>query len=117
TVASSGTKTLETTADLLKDAQIYGNKVYVKPDVLNKVGAAEANGGSGFSGLAQTVTSSKPATWHGELTGGTQRIVQYSDSQGVKFIIHEVTDAVGNVVHRDFDAVRIASGQVINKMK
>lgn len=31
------------------------------------------------------------------------------------FIIHEVTDALGNIIHRDFDAVRISSGQLILK--
>ena len=53
----------------------------------------------------------------GKETGGIQRILEYSDSVGTKFVIHEITDGVGNIVHRDFDAVRIASGQVINKGK
>ena len=30
-------------------------------------------------------------------------------------MIHEVTDGKGNVIHRDFDAVRISSGHIINK--
>ena len=35
----------------------------------------------------------------------------------VRFVIHEVTDAYGNIIHRDFDAVRIPSGQMIEKMR
>ncbi|MGL5255462.1 MAG: hypothetical protein ACRC76_00380 [Proteocatella sp.] len=54
--------------------------------------------------------SSRPST-----EGGTSRVVKYSDSDGTKFIVHEVTDQSGNVLHRDFDAVRIESGQLINK--
>lgn len=42
-------------------------------------------------------------------------VYKYSDANGTKFIIHEVTDAKGNIVHRDFDAVRIPSGQLILK--
>ena len=47
--------------------------------------------------------------------GGMSRVIKYSDGNGIKFIIHEVTDAKGNIIHRDFDAVRIESGQLINK--
>ena len=39
----------------------------------------------------------------------------YSDELGTKYLIHEVTDARGYIIHRDFDAVRISSGQLINK--
>lgn len=39
----------------------------------------------------------------------------FSDSEGTRFIIHEVTDSTGNIIHRDFDAVRIPSGQLILK--
>ena len=38
-----------------------------------------------------------------------------SDELGTKYLIHEVTDARGYIIHRDFDAVRISSGQLINK--
>ena len=34
---------------------------------------------------------------------------------GTKYLLHEVTDAKGYIIHRDFDAVRILSGQLINK--
>lgn len=47
--------------------------------------------------------------------GGTSVVYRYSDSNGTKYMIHEVTDGKGNVIHRDFDAVRIPSGQIINK--
>ena len=45
----------------------------------------------------------------------TSVVYRYSDSNGTKYMIHEVTDGKGNVIHRDFDAVRIPSGQIINK--
>ncbi|HCC07105.1 MAG TPA: hypothetical protein DEP72_02915, partial [Clostridiales bacterium] len=108
---------IETTADLLREAILIGEKIYVKPNILNEIGVAEAAGGKGFSGLTRTIIQSKPATWQGELTGGTQQIIQYSDSKGIKFIVHEVTEGNGLTVHRDFDAVHIQSGHMINKMK
>ena len=42
-------------------------------------------------------------------------VYKYSDELGTKYLIHEVTDARGYIIHRDFDAVRISSGQLINK--
>ena len=47
--------------------------------------------------------------------GGTSVVYKYSDELGTKYLIHEVTDARGYIIHRDFDAVRISSGQLINK--
>ena len=47
----------------------------------------------------------------GKLTGGTQRILSYTDGRGVtRFVVHEVTDGAGRVVHRDFDAVIMRNG-------
>ena len=42
--------------------------------------------------------------------GGTSIVYKYSDELGTKYLIHEVTDARGYIIHRDFDAVRISSG-------
>ena len=47
--------------------------------------------------------------------GGTSIVYKYSDELGTKYLIHEVTDARGYIIHRYFDAVRISSGQLINK--
>ncbi len=47
--------------------------------------------------------------------GGASIVYKYSDDLGTKYLIHEVTDAKGYIIHRDFDAVRISSGQLINK--
>lgn len=47
--------------------------------------------------------------------GGKSVVYKYSDNLGTKYLIHEVTDAKGYTIHRDFDAVRIVSGQLINK--
>ena len=48
------------------------------------------------------------------LAGGVSRVISYADSSGVRFVVHEVTNRAGTIIHRDFDAVRIASGQIIN---
>lgn len=69
-----------------------------------------------FSDLKSTVEKTKDATWQGEKTGGLEQIVKYTDKDGNTIaIVHQVTDAKGNIVHRDFDAVRLDSGQMINK--
>ena len=47
--------------------------------------------------------------------GRTSVVYKYSDELGTKYLIHEVTDARRYIIHRDFDAVRISSGQLINK--
>jgi len=65
-----------------------------------------------FSKLDSKVMSLRAST-----EGGMSRVIKYSDGNGIKFIIHEVTDAKGNIIHRDFDAVRIESGQLINKSR
>ena len=47
--------------------------------------------------------------------GGTSIVYRYSDEYGTKYMIHEVKNADGYIIHRDVDAVRISSGQIINK--
>ena len=66
--------------------------------------------GEDFSNLNKRAMNMRPST-----EGGTSVVYRYSDSNGTKYMIHEVTDGKGNVIHRDFDAVRIPSGQIINK--
>ena len=63
-----------------------------------------------FSLLNKRIMSSRVST-----EGGTSVVYKYSDELGTKYLIHEVTDAKGYIIHRDFDAVRISSGQLINK--
>lgn len=60
--------------------------------------------------LAIGIRSTRPSTEH-----GASRVTKYLDELGVKFVIHEVTDAEGYIIHRDFDGVRLPSGQFINK--
>jgi len=88
------------------------NGLYHAPKhVVNQLGQIEARGVN-FSQLQRTVTYVRHST-----EGGFSQVVRYSDSAGVRFVIHEVTNNVGAVLHRDFDAVRIASGQIINALK
>ncbi len=68
--------------------------------------------GVDFSELNKQLQSSRPSSEGGV---GTSNVYKYSDSKGTRFIIHEVTDSSGNIIHRDFDAVRIPSGQLILK--
>ena len=42
--------------------------------------------------------------------GGSSIVYKYSDELGTKYLLHEVTDAKGYIIHRDFDAVRIYRG-------
>lgn len=74
-----------------------------------KIGQVEARG-EDFSLLNKRIMSSRAST-----EGGTSVVYKYSDELGTKYLIHEVTDARGYIIHRDFDAVRISSGQLINK--
>ena len=46
--------------------------------------------------------------------GGTSIVYKYSDELGTKYLIHEVTDARGYIIHRDVDAVGISSVQLVN---
>ena len=110
----------ENTLSLLQDvSQTANGALRVTNSALQKIGNAEARGGSAFSKLERVVESTKPATWGGKLTGGIQTISLFVNrvSNQTQFVIHTVTDEIGTVVHQDFDAVRIASGQVIGKGK
>ena len=98
---------------MLREGQIVtkGEKLFAGSEAINALGK-ELN----FSKLKGVVKSENPATWGGELTGGVQRIVKYVDKDGQTIsVVHEVTDAKGNIIHRDFDAVRTKSGEMINK--
>jgi RHS repeat-associated protein len=115
--AADALKTGKTsTHNLLKNAGTTKSGLKVDNGTLQQIGAAEARGGKGFSGLTPKVEQSKPATWHGEKTGGTQTVIKYQNANGqTKFTIHTVTDGSGRVVHRDFDSVLIQSGQQVVK--
>ena len=76
---------------------------------IDKIGQVEARG-EDFSPLNKRIMSSRAST-----EGRTSVVYKYSDELGTKYLIHEVTDARGYIIHRDFDAVRISSGQLINK--
>jgi len=104
------------TLQLLKDAKITSKgHLEVTKDIINEIGKAESKGVD-FSSLTATITSSHPEIVNG-VEGGLERAVKYSDSQGTKFVIHEVYDSEGVLVHRDFDAVRIKSGQMVDVSK
>ena len=78
---------------------------------MDEIGAAEARGVD-FSKLARSIQSVRPSTEPGRIS----QVVKYSDSQGMKYVIHEVIDGNGVLLHRDFDSIRILSGQIINKI-
>ena len=86
-------------------------KYFTDKETLNEIGRIESEGVD-FSELSKQLQSSRPASEGGI---GTSNVYKYSDSEGTRFIIHEVTDSIGNIIHRDFDAVRIPSGQLIMK--
>lgn len=94
----------DTTADFLTNIENRNGKFYT-----DKIGQVEARG-EDFSLLNKRIMSSRAST-----EGGTSVVYKYSDELGTKYLIHEVTDARGYIIHRDFDAVRISSGQLINK--
>ena len=100
----------KTTLDYLKDIKNINGKYYAPKNTIDEIGKIEANG-IDFSNYNKHLMNSRPST-----EGGLSRVIKYSDEKGTKFIIHEVTDDVGNILHRDFDAVRIESGQIINKL-
>ena len=101
--------TPKTTLDYLKDIEVKNGNYYASKATIDEIGKIEAKGVD-FSKLDSKVMSLRAST-----EGGMSRVIKYSDGNGIKFIIHEVTDAKGNIIHRDFDAVRIESGQLINK--
>ena len=95
--------------DYLKDIENKNGKYYADKKTIDEIGRIEAKG-EDFSLLNKKVMSSRTST-----EGGTSIVYRYSDEYGTKYMIHEVTDAQGYIIHRDFDAVRISSGQLINK--
>lgn len=84
-------------------------KFYTDKATIDKIGQIEARG-EDFSKLNIKIMSRRAST-----EGGTSIVYKYSDEMGTKYLIHEVTTAEGYIIHRDFDAVRISSGQLINK--
>ena len=99
----------DTTADFLTNIENRKGKFYTDKATIDKIGQVEARG-EDFSLLNKRIMSSRAST-----EGGTSVVYKYSDELGTKYLIHEVTDARGYIIHRDFDAVRISSGQLINK--
>ena len=87
-----------------RNGKFYTDKATI--DKIGQIGAREED----FSLLNKKVMSSRAST-----EGGTSIVYKYSDELGTKYLIHEVTDAKGYIIHRDFDAVRISSEQLINK--
>lgn len=99
----------DTTADFLTNIENRNGKFYTDKATIDKIGQVEARG-EDFSPLNKRIMSSRAST-----EGGTSVVYKYSDELGTKYLIHEVTDARGYIIHRNFDAVRISSGQLINK--
>ena len=99
----------EDTSTFLSKIEIKKGNYYTDKSTIDKIGQIEAKG-EDFSLLNRKIMSSRVST-----EDGTSVVYKYSDMQGTKYLIHEVTDLNGYVLHRDFDAVRIASGQLINK--
>ena len=97
----------DTTADFLTNIENRNGKFYTDKATIDKIGQVEARG-EDFSPLNKRIMSSRAST-----EGGTSVVYKYSDELGTKYLIHEVTDARGYIIHRDFDAVRISSGQVV----
>ena len=101
---------LKTTLDYVKDFEKINGKYFAPKNAIDEIGKIEAKG-IDFSDFTKKAISTRKST-----EGGFSTVYNYSDSSGVKFVIHEVTDAASNILHRDFDAVRIESGQLINKL-
>ena len=95
--------------DIYNNIKCKNGKYYTDKITIDKIAQIEAKG-ENFSLLKKTVKSLRAST-----EGGKSIVYKYSDEMGTKYLVHEVTDKNGYVIHRDFDAVRIASGQLINK--
>lgn len=93
----------------MTNVEYRNGKYYADKTTIDEIGQIEARG-EDFSLLNKKIMSSQAST-----EGGTSIVYKYSDDFGTKYLIHEVTDANGYIIHRDFDAVRISSGQLINK--
>lgn len=97
------------TSFYLRNLEKHNNKYYTLKSTIDEIGRIEAHK-EDFSLLKrETMTS------HASTERGKSIVYKYSDEQGVKYLIHEVTDEKNCIIHRDFDVVRIASGQLINK--
>lgn len=103
------TRNPEDTSTFLSKIEIKNGNYYTDKSTIDKIGQIESKGDD-FSLLNRKIMSSRTST-----EGGTSIVYKYGDKQGTKYLIHEVTDFNGFIFHRDFDAVRIASGQLINK--
>lgn len=99
----------EDTSIFLSKIEVKNGNYYTDKSNMDKIGQIEAKA-EDFSLLDRKTMSSRAST-----EGGSSVVYKYSDKQGTKYLIHEVTDLNGFILHRDFDAVRIASGQSINK--
>ena len=99
----------KSTADFLTNIENRNGRCYTDKATIDKIGQIEARG-EDFSLLNKRIMSSRAST-----EGGSSIVYKYSDELGTKYLLHEVTDAKGYIIHRDFDAVRILSGQLINK--
>ena len=102
-------KNYKSMADYLTNIESRNGKFYTDKVTIDQIGQIEARG-EDFSLLNKKNMSSRASA-----EGGTSIVYKYSDELGTKYLIHEVTDARGYIIHRDFDAVRISSGQLINK--
>lgn len=107
--AGKPVKNHEDTSHFLSKIEVKNGNYYTDKSTIDKLGQIEAKG-IDFSLLHRKIMSSRAST-----EGGSSVVYKYSDNQGTKYLIHEVTDLNGFILHRDFDAVRIASGQLINK--
>lgn len=104
---SSGKR--KSTLELIANIKFQNGKYYTDKATIDEIGKIEARG-EDFSLLHEKEKNSHPST-----EKGVSRVVKYLDELGTKFVIHEVTDAEGYVLHRDIDGVRLPSGQFINK--
>lgn len=102
-------KHLEDSSYFLSKIERRDEHYYTDKNTIDIIGRCESKG-EDFSLLSRKNMSSRTST-----EGGTSVVYKYSDIQGTKYLIHEVTDLSKLILHRDFDAVRIASGQIINK--
>lgn len=100
---------LVSTVFYLRDLERRNNKYYALKSTIDEIGRIEAHK-EDFSLLKRETMTSRASTERGKSI-----VYKYSDEQGVKYLIHEVIDENNCIIHRDFDVVRIASGQLINK--
>lgn len=102
-------KSCKDTAFYLRVLEQHNDKYYAFKSIVDEIGRIEA-GREDFSLLKKEVVTSRAST-----EGGKAIVYKYRDNRGIKYLLHEVTDKHNCIIHRDFDAVRIASGQLINK--